>query len=282
MDQLRAQPGVIAVSGTAEPPLIGHQMTFSYFVEGAPAEFEDAQAVRAVYPEYFRTLGQAVHAGRGFTTDDRANGAPVAVVNEAFARRIWPGESAIGNRIAVDERGGPWIEVVGVVADTRHDGLMRESVPAIYLPFAQKPWWWMSWTSYTVRLAHGATLAEDVVREAVWAVDPGVAVGAVQSLDSIFAASTARARLATALLGGFGILALILSAVGIYSVVAFSVAQREREFGVRMAMGANRGAILRCVVGRGLTMALVGLGAGLLLALAFAQALASQLYMISP
>lgn len=282
IEELGALPGTAAVAGTAEPPVVGHQMTFGFVVEGrrldGPNEFEESQPVRAVTRDYFRVLRVPQISGRGFAAEDRAGSPAVAVVNQSFAQRHWPSESALGKRISLDGHAGPWIEVVGVVGDMRHNALDRPEPPVIYLPYAQKPWWWMSWMTYVIRAKPGIAIPAESIRDAIWRVDPQIAVGAAQSLESLHAGSSARRRFTTALLGAFGALALALSLIGIYGVLAHGVVRRHGEFGLRMAVGANRTAIFRLVMSNGMKLVVAGLAVGFVLALGFAQAISSQLF----
>jgi len=284
LERLQSLPGVSSAAGTAEPPVIGYQMTFSYVVEGrqvpGPNGFEPAKPVRAVTPGYFRTLGQPLLAGRAFDGRDRPDTAQVAVVNEAFAATYWPAGQAIGKRISLEGHDGPWLDVVGVAANTRHDGLDHPTLPAIYIPYAQRPWNWMSWMYYTIRSDVPGGVTAEAIRRAVWDVDPNVAVGEVRSVASVYADSNARMTFATWVLGGFGIVALVLSVMGIYGVLSYTVASRNAEFGVRMAVGADRPAILRLVLASGLRLALAGLAVGSVLAAFLVRALEGMLYRV--
>lgn len=285
LTQLDALPGVESVAGTPEPPLMGPNNTFSYMIEGRPRPGadprEDPIPLRAVTPGYFRTMGISLLSGRAFDDRDRADSPGVMVVNESFARRHFPAGDAVGKRITRKGTEGPWREIVGVVSDTRHYGLDQPVMPAMYIPIAQKPWSWMSWIVFTIRGEPGRQVSPDAIRDAIWRVDDQVAVGNIRSLEDLQDESNARRRFVTYMLTGFGILATFLSVVGVYGILSYTVLQRTGEFGLRMALGADRTAITSQVLGAGARLTLLGLTIGLAGAAAFAQALKSQLFQVS-
>lgn len=285
IQQLEALPGVQAVAGTPEPPLVGPNNTFSYMIEGRPRAGadprEDPIPLRAVTGGYFQTMGIPVVSGRRFNERDRADSPQVMIVNESFARRHWPNGGAVGKRITRKGPEGPWREIVGVVGDTRHHGLDQPASPAMYIPVEQKPWSWMSWMVFMIRAESGAEISPQAAREAIWRVDDQVAVGEIRSLDDVLSDSNARRRFATYLLTGFGVVAAFLSIVGVYGVLSYTVLQRTGEFGLRMALGADRASILRQVMATGARLAVMGLCLGLVGAVAFGQALRSQLFQVT-
>lgn len=285
IQQIEALPGVQAVAGTPEPPLVGPGNTFSYMIEGRPGPGadprEDPIPLRAVTGDYFQTMGIPVVSGRQFNEHDRADSPQVMIVNESFARRHWPNSSAVGKRITRKGPEGPWREIVGVVGDTRHYGLDQPSAPAMYIPVEQKPWSWMSWMYFMIHAERGAEISPKAVREAIWQVDDQVAVGEIRSLDDVLSESNARRRFATYLLTGFGLVAAFLSIVGVYGVLSYTVLQRTGEFGLRMALGADRANILTQVLATGVRLAVIGLCLGLAGAVTFGHALRSQLFQVS-
>ncbi len=279
VDRLASLPGVVSVGATTEPPIVGFAMTRTIAVEGyrfATGERNDL-AFHAVTPNYFATMGMSLQSGRAFTDTDRAGALPVIVVNESMARRFWPNADPIGRRVRFEED-GPWHEVVGLVADTHHDGLDREPPALIYAPFAQKDWRWLTWMTVMVRTeAEPLALTRAVQRE-IWALDASLPVQSFSTLDRIYAESVARRRFNTLLLGSFAALALALGAVGVYGVVGYTVAQRSREIGIRMALGARARSVVAGIVGRGLRLALTGTVLGVLAALAASRLLSGLLF----
>lgn len=281
LDRVRAMPGVVAAAGTTEPPIIGYANTFSYTIEGRPANSptgrEDDERLAAVTPDYFRTLRIPVLEGRAIRETDRADATPVMVISRALAEKQWPDGDAIGQRIRFSED-SPWFEIVGVAGDVRMDGLDRQAAPMLYMAQAQKPWSWLTWLVLTVRTEGDPAAHAPAVREALTDLDPHVLPERIATLDELYAGSSARRRFATILLGAFAALALVLGLVGVYGVLAYSVAQRTRELGVRIALGASRGAVAGRVVGRGIGLALAGVVIGMGAALAVSRFLESLVF----
>ncbi|MCB1056897.1 MAG: ABC transporter permease [Acidobacteria bacterium] len=211
-----------------------------------------------VSPSYFETVGMALEAGRLFAATDRADGLPVAVINHALAERYWGDEPVVGRQV---ELRGEVREIVGVVSDVQHGFFLNDGVPpTLYVPLAQHPIRALSFALRTGVEPHALT---ESVRTAVAEVDPRLALSQVQTLDEWVAQFFVGAQVFSVLLGGFGILALFLAAMGTYGVLAYSVAQRSHELGVRMAIGAQRGDIIRLVTRQGLQLAAVGLLLGI-------------------
>jgi predicted permease len=289
IERVEALPGVQSVVGTSEPPVIGYGMTWSFAIESKPREglktLEDDVQTHAVTPGYFQTLGIPVRAGRAFQLADRDDAPLVAVINESLAQQHWPGSApnrAIGERIAFQDRNGPWIEIVGVVGDVRQRGSAREPAPAIYLPWSQRQWAWMSWMTLLVRLERelaGSPLSlTRPIEAAMWELDDQVPIQRVGEVSEFYAESTARRRFAMNLLGAFAGLALLLGVVGIYGVLSYTVAQRRHEIGIRMALGAGQRSVATSVVGQGLRLACLGVAIGVVGALALTRLLQSLLY----
>jgi len=228
---------------------------------------------------YFTTIGQPLLAGRLFTERDSSNAPPVAVINQTLARRRWPTENPIGQRVAFGFQPDAWIEIVGVVGDTREYGLANPTKDEIYLPVAQQG----SFSSnLIVRLASEPAAAAPAIREAIRQVDPLIGIDQVGTLDQFERESMAPPRVTTTLLAVFAALALLMSVSGIASVLSLSVTQRSRELGIRMALGAARGAIVAEVMRQGLGLVAVGIVFGLGGAKALTSLLSTLLYGVSP
>jgi predicted permease len=243
-----------------------------------------------VPPGHFATLGVPLRGGRDFHADDRAGGQLVMIVNERLARELFPGQDPIGRRVSCCE-GGPddprWKSIVGVVADVRTLGPGQEPPREFFLPLAQAPddsWDWYSRTLNVVLRARGGDPMALVpaARAAVQRVDPTVPLYAVSTLDHGVAAALAPARFNSALLGALAVTGLVLALVGIYGVVSYLVERRRSELGVRQALGASPGALIRLVVSQGMRPVILGLVAGALGALATARLLGGQLRGVSP
>jgi putative ABC transport system permease protein len=234
---------------------------------------------------YFETLGIPLQAGRAFSPHDDAASQKVAIVNQEFVRRYLDGQAAIGARIRVSdmEPAGPRLverEIVGVVGQVKVDGLGEaENVVEVYVPLTQNAW---DNASIAVR-ASGDTLALTAAVKAVIArFDKQLAVNSVRTMEEIAAESVARPRFRARLVGGFAALALLLSAVGIFGVLAFSVSRRKREFGIRMALGAQVADVLSLVLTGGIKIAIAGVVVGLAGAAVLARSLAALLFGIDP
>lgn len=238
---------------------------------------------RAVSPGYFAAMGIPVVSGRDFSGRDRGDAAPVAVVNRTMARRFWPGRSALGERLTItdlvhdDERIAA--EIVGVVGDVQHAGLDAPAGSEMYLPFEQCPFLWMHLVVHTA--VPPAALAGAVAAQ-VRALDPDTPVGTVTTLDQMLARSLAPRRFQAMLLGAFALLAVALTAIGIWGVASSSVAQRRHEMGIRMALGARPGDLLWLVLSEGGRLGLAGVAAGIAGALALTRLLGGLLFGVTP
>ena len=205
------------------------------------------------------------------------------MISETMARRFWPTGDPIGARFkwGARDNDGPWATIVGIVADVKHYGLEREAAPEVYLSQAQLDFAYRSWT-FTVRSAAApATALANAVRAEVRALDPDIAVQEVATMDALVASAAAPWRFTTLLLVGFAGVAAALAALGLYGVLAFSVAQRRREIGIRMAVGARTGDVLRDIVGQGAVLIAMGVGAGIVGAFAVTRVLRGLLFEVS-
>jgi len=267
MTSLAAIPGVEGVSAMSSLPRGRGNPSTRYTVEGMPVPPESEQptaGLQSVTPGYFRVLEVPIVQGRGIEDTDREGGQPVVVVSRGFARREFPGDDPLGRSIRIGGEDAPRV-IVGVAAD-----LIQDRIPepgdvgaALYVPLAQRP---LRAPSFAVRVAGDPVALAGDVRRAVWAVDPDQPVAHVQSLDAFVAESLAGPRAISQFLGAMGVVALLLAALGIYGVMAHAVAQQQREIGIRMALGAGRGAVVGMVTRGGLTLAGVGMLLGLPLA----------------
>ncbi len=288
LERVRGLPGAGPVAGTAQPPGALGASTFSFAIEGRvasnPSGREDDEIVHAVTPGYFDLMGERMMSGRPFDERDRADGAPVVIVNESLARKHFPDGDAIGHRIAFRVGETPWREIVGVVADARIASPDQEPLPGIYIPFAQKTWAWM--TGLTIMTRPTGTgdplVIADGLRGALRDVDPDLPPLSIRTVDEAFRANTARRTFAMTLVGGFGVLALVLTVVGLYGLITYSVARERREIGVRIALGAHSGDVVSRVLRRSLLLAGLGALAGLAGAAVLSRTVAGLLYGVSP
>ncbi len=272
-EQTAAVPGVEAVAistGLAFPYLY-----FPFNLESRPMASDARALYDSISANYFRVLRAQVRAGREFTDLDRAGTAPVAIINETFARQYFTDSDPLGQMISINYLGRRVKrEVVGVVRDISQ-GELGKVAPQIYVPFQQQTWFG---ASLVVRAAGDTEAVQKEVQRAIWAVDKTQPPAKFDAAEALLGKSLAEPRLYTTLLGAFAALALLLAGVGIYGVMNYTVTQRTREIGVRMALGARRADVLRLVVRQGLTLALAGVGVGVIAGLALTRLLASLLY----
>jgi len=285
--EVEAMPGVQSVAVSYEHP-IGEGWTSSFTIEGRdppPVGHEPESRIRPVQPGYFRTVGVKLLQGRDVRATDRGGAPGAVVVNEAFVRRHFPNESPIGKRIV---RGAWWpgmpstYEIVGLVRDEPFLGLSAPADPATYFPHSQFPMndMWVIARGSGDAAAFTRTFGP-AFRERVWRLDPNLPVEEITTMRQLLGASVAEPRFNMALLALFAGAALLLAAVGIYGVLSYTVTQRTGEIGVRMALGAERGQVLRLVVGQGLGVALLGVALGTAGALGLVRVLTSLLYGVS-
>jgi len=215
-----------------------------------------------------------LRSGRTFTSADNATAPPVVVVNETFARQYWPGQSAVGKKVAIGRRPEAAL-VVGVAANVKNQGLEKDSQAQLYLPFPQLPW---SDMNLLVRTDVPPATAVASVRAEIAAVDGNQPVNEIQTAEDLIDSSRAQPRFTMVLIGGFSGTALLLAIVGVYGVLSYSVGQRRQEFGIRLALGAHRSDILRMVMRQGLLLALLGIFTGLGAALMVTRLLENVLY----
>ncbi|BAC89142.1 ABC transporter permease [Gloeobacter violaceus] len=283
--RIRNLPGVSSASGVTTLPLSGNSSDGSFIIEGRPPAGpgqEPNAGQLIVGPDYLQTMGIPLVRGRTFEERDRATSRKVALINETMARRFWPGKDPVGRRISIDTpRPAPdsWIEIMGIVKDARTLALNKPVRPEIYFPYSQFTW---PLFNLVVRTETGDPAAlSNALREQVMAIDPDQALGKVRTMEAVIAESIEQERFNALLLILFAVVALALSGVGIYGVMAYSVTQRTHEIGIRLALGAERGSIIRLVVGQGMAPAIAGVAIGLVAAAALGQLLSSLLFGVS-
>src|SRR6185295_1541318 len=280
--RLAALPGVKSAAAAYPLPFTGRRFRLAFQAQGQDTPADNADLPRAnmafVSPDYFATLGIAQREGRVFDGRDGLKTEKVIVVNRSLAETIWRGQSPLGQRITFDvpvNEKSEWYRVVGVVADVRHAELKEDSGLQAYLPLFQAP---STEASLVVRTAGSPGGLAAAVARTVREVDPGLPVASVKTLDALLADSVAAPRANAFLLSLLAVLALVLAAVGVYGVLSYSVAERTREIGLRMALGASVGEILRQLLREGLAIVFAGIAAGLLGAFFLARTLESLLY----
>jgi predicted permease len=277
-ERVAAMPGVEAAGLTNAVPLGSGAPYNSFVIEGRvpePNAVEDVEAF-TVNAGYFRSLSIPLRAGRLFESQDGPSAPGAAVINEAMARRYWPGRDPLGSRVSLD--GQNWFTVVGIVGDIRHAALQKEPHAQFYVSFPQFPRRSMF---LTVKTAGEPTDLVSALRGEVAALDPELPVANVATMEQRLGRAAAKPRVNVLLLGGFALVALVLAGIGIYGVISQTVAQRTREIGIRMALGARPEDVLRLMIRQGMSPALVGIALGLVAAWASSRLLASLLYGIS-
>ncbi len=279
--RIKALPGVEGAAFTTILPLSGTNSDSSFAIEGrdhmAEKVFPDEE-IRDVTPEYFSVIKVPLLQGRFFNDGDQFDGPDVTIVNSSFAKRWFPNQDAVGKRITFSDPRKPdtkWVTIVGVVGDMRHRGLDLEAKPEYYLPHNQRPYRGMI---LTVRSAQDPRSLTSAIRREITRLDPDLPASNVRTLEQVAADSIAPRRLSVVLIGVFAAVALVLASVGIYGVMSFLVVQRTHEMGVRMALGAQRGDVLRLVIGRAAKLVLIGTAAGLVLGIMSSRALRAMLF----
>jgi predicted permease len=279
LNQIKTLPGVESVGTVSELPLSGQEEDTFFTVEGhppvAPGSGDNDANDRVVSPDYFRALSIPLVRGRYFTEQDRAGAPNVVIISESFARFVFPTEDPIGKRLTIDF-GDKWTgEIVGVVGNIRHSSLAAQPFREMYTCAAQRAPFAVN---LVVRAAGDPTRLTGAIKQEVQTRDHDLAIYNVKTMDARLSEAAAQPRFRTLLAGLFAALALILAAIGIYGVLSYTVTQRTHEIGIRVALGAQTGDIIRLVVGEGLLLGLIGILCGLVGAFALTRLLGTMLY----
>lgn len=279
--KLRALPGVTSIGATNALPLTPRDAGSNFAIVGRPplgySQLPNGR-FRVVTPGYFETLRIPLRAGRFIAAGDTETAPGVVVINETMVRQYWPGEDPVGKRITLagDTASN---EIIGIVGDVKHYGLDGEVRPEMYFPYAQQPQGTMT---VVLRSAADAESLTAAVRNEVRRIDPDQPITRIQTLDEVLSRAVAQPRFYATLLSIFSTLALVLAAVGIYGVMSFGVSQRVREMGIRMALGASAGGVLRLIMKEGLSLTGIGIGLGVAGGLACSRVLGKLLFGIAP
>jgi putative ABC transport system permease protein len=284
LERVTALPGVRAAALTLSLPIDGSYWNALFIAADKPAPAPADLHVGALIPvsaNYFETMGIRLLNGRRFTTADTADSAPVTVINEMLARRMWPGENPIGKRLrhGRPENQTPWREVVGVVADVKLNGVEPDAPMEMYLPLAQEP---QRSLALAVRTPGDPLAAVTAVERAIHSLDKDLPVFSIRLMDQLLGNSLAQRWLTLVLLASFALLALLLASIGIYGVIAYSVRQRTHEIGVRIALGAQAGDVLQLVLKHGMKLALLGMAIGLVSAVVLTRWMTTLLFDVKP
>jgi putative ABC transport system permease protein len=282
LDRIRALPGVVGAGSIGILPMEGTNSGTPYYRADRPDPPPNARPggdVSIITPGYFEAMRIPMIRGRAFNAQDRVGSPLVAILNQSAARMLFPGEDAVGKRLKVEWDRNDVVEVVGVVADIRHSGVSTSPDPCLFMPNDQQPFWF---ASLVVRSAGDPAQLERVVREQIRLVDADQGIAKIEEMRQMVSNSIARPRLEATVLSLFGVIALGLASIGLYGLIAFSVAQRAREIGIRMALGATQRNVFRMILGDGLGLTAVGIVAGLLAIVGLARFLRSLLFEIQP
>ena len=286
LERAAATPGVESAGAISDLPLLGSNTSDSFTIEGRPPvakQEEPSTDYHVVTPRYFESMGIPLLAGRDFAETDTKQAPNVVVINESFARRHFAGDNPLGHRIRLQGQERDPLLIVGVVGDVRQLGIDKQPVPEAFVPFLQDPLSKTYQRSMTIvaRTKSDPAAVAGSLRAALTSLDKSLPVYDLKPMTEYLRDSLARRRFNLILLTAFGGVALALAAVGIYGVISYGVTQRTHEIGIRMALGAKKGDVLRLVVRQGMMMALVGVAIGLLASLALTRLMESLLFGVS-
>jgi putative ABC transport system permease protein len=282
LGRVRGIPGVQSAGFTAYLPLSGTDSSWAFDIEGRPEKppgVYDITNYRPVSADYFEAIGIPVQRGRSFDPTDNEDGPLVVVVNESMARTYWNQQNPVGQRVRFSDQ--KWRTIVGVVGDIRHEGLGMRPEPEMYIPYGQianvesRP-------TIVLRTSIEPTILTSALRKAVSEVDASVPMDQIATMKQIVSVSVGQPRFRTAVLLMFAISALFVASIGLYGVMSYLMSQRTREFGIRIAVGANSGTLLRLVLGQAAKLVSIGICLGLVGAVLLARSIASLLYGITP
>jgi putative ABC transport system permease protein len=280
LEGVNSLPGAQA-SLVSELPMSGDELTHDFLVEGqqlSVGQEPDVQT-RSVEGDYFRVMRIPLLSGRDFTLQDNENAPLVGIVNQSLARRFFREENPLGKRVRWARSARiNWITIVGVTGDIKHHGLDEPEEPTLYTPYPQSGVGWKRWMNLVVRSEADAAALTGAVKDRVWRVDGQIPVTKARTMVEVMGASVEARRFNMLLLGVFAAVAMLLAAVGIYGVMSYTVAQRTREIGVRIALGARSRDVIRMVVGRGMLLTSIGAAAGLALSLALTHLMSGMLF----
>jgi len=279
-DEVAAIPSVTASAVATTLPMTGSDIGMGFVPDGRPEDprVRMSASFFGVSPDYFSTMGIQIRRGRGFTERDDEHAAPVVVINETMAAKYWPGEDPIGKRVKISYNDSGPREIVGIAGDVKQTNLTDAVAPQMYTPFVQAPWPFLTAVAKTTAAPEAAAGS---MRQALAHLDPEQAAGELRTFDQYLARSIATPRFTAILLGTFAALALLLAGFGLYGVMAYSVAQRSREIGIRMALGARSADVRSLVVRQAVWLGAAGLVIGIAGALAVTRVLGSLLFGVS-
>ena len=285
LEALKSLPGVQAAM-VSELPLSGDSLSHDFLIEGAPhiePGAEPSLETRSVQGVYFRTMQIPLRSGRDFDSRDFAEKAPlVGIANEAMVRRYFPNQDPLGKRVRWARSSEvQWITIVGIVGDVKHYGLDLPEEAGLYSPYTQTAPW-KRWMSLVARTQSDPAAMAQAIKEQVWRVDAQLPVTKVRTMDEVAASSFAARRFNMSLLALFAVLALVLAAIGIYGVMSYAVTQRTQEIGIRMALGAQAGDVLKLIIRNGLTLTLIGVVLGMAGAIALTRLMSTLLFGVTP
>jgi putative ABC transport system permease protein len=285
--RMKAIPGVELAAITSDLPTTNHSLNdpmgmYALAIEDRPVEsLQDLRAERIrISPDYFKVMQAPLVRGRSFTEGDEDGKQPVAIIDETTARKYWPGRDPLDRRVRFGQNlTQPWMTVVGIVKDIKSDGLDIDGVPHIYVSTYQSP---DRQLSVVLRTSLPAAALDTQIRHEIQSIDPGLPVFNVTSMNDVVDRSLASRRFSADLVGGFAGLALLLASIGIYGLLAYMVSQRSHEIGLRMALGADQGNVLKLFIHKGVVLAGIGIVAGVILSASTASLMASLLYGVRP